>query len=201
MRFVILVPVSLSIWHTPKPSRRKICKKLCDGMKATRLPAQSKLREPFGVARAACFERMAAVFAIRAASANTTATQNDENLMRWSPRPPGRRFWKRFTKNITFRPASIGQEVGGQRDIVLAPLRKCPPPSRPMNAPAAAENRLKIGRTDPSTPLRPAQDDKGRCHAERPTVMSSERKRVETSIRNFGQQSGQNNSGAPWNPH
>ena len=58
----------------PKPSRRKICKNLCYGMKATRVPAQSRLREPFSVARAACFERMAGVFAIRAASANTTAT-------------------------------------------------------------------------------------------------------------------------------
>ena len=43
-------------------------------MKATEFMAQSRLREPFDVARAACFERMAGVFAIRAASANTTAT-------------------------------------------------------------------------------------------------------------------------------
>ena len=105
MRFVILVPVSLSIWHTQKPSRRKTGKSLCDGllsqceyttgvpvgrvaktvtqkiglklrdgMKVRRFPAQIRLREPFGVARAACFERMAGVFAIRAAPPNTTAT-------------------------------------------------------------------------------------------------------------------------------
>ena len=57
-----------------KTVTQKIGQKLRDGMKATEFMAQIRLREPFGVARAARFERMAGVFAIRAAPPNTTAT-------------------------------------------------------------------------------------------------------------------------------
>ena len=58
----------------PETVTQKIGQKLRDSIKATRFLVQIRLREPFGIARAACFERMAGVFAIRAAPPNTTAT-------------------------------------------------------------------------------------------------------------------------------